>query len=141
MNPDAILSPVIIGIPKERKIYESRVAGTPQTISVLIDRGHRVLIERGAGEGVGISDEEFQNAGAAIVGTEEEVFGKSELVVKVKELLPQEFPLLREDLILFSYLHLAASPEFLKALEDSGVKALAFETVELPDGSLPLLAQ
>ncbi|HSE83690.1 MAG TPA: alanine dehydrogenase [Thermodesulfobacteriota bacterium] len=140
LNPDDILSPVIIGIPKERKIHEFRVAGTPQTISVLIERGHQVLVERGAGEGIGITDEEFQKAGAVIVGTEEEVFGKSGLVVKVKELLPQEFPLLREDLILFSYLHLAASPEFLKALEDSGVKTLAFETVELPDGSLPLLA-
>lgn len=140
LAPDAILNSMIIGIPKERKIHESRVAATPQTVRVLRERGHQVLMERGAGEGVGISDEDFQRADATIVGSEEEVFGKSELVVKVKELLPQEFPLLRENLILFSYLHLAANEVFLKALENSGVKALAFETVELSDGSLPLLA-
>lgn len=130
---------MVIGVPKERKVREYRVAVTPQTARVLVERGHNVLVEKGAGLGSGISDEEFKKAGSEIVETEEEVFRKSKLVVKVKELLSEEFFLVRDDQILFSYLHLAANPEFAGALQKSGARAIAFETVELPDGSLPLL--
>lgn len=130
---------MVIGVPKERKVREYRVAATPQTTRVLVERGHNVLVEKGAGVGSGIGDEEFKKAGAEIVETEEEVFRKSKLVVKVKELLSEEFSLIRDDQILFSYLHLAANPEFAGALQKSGARAIAFETVELPDGSLPLL--
>jgi alanine dehydrogenase len=130
---------MVIGIPKERKVQEYRVASTPQTIRILVQRGHLVLVEKGAGTGSGISDEEFKKAGAQIAESEEEVFRKSKLIVKVKELLPEEFPLIRKGQILFSYLHLAANMELTRALEKNGVKAIAFETVELSDGSLPLL--
>jgi len=131
---------MIIGVPRERKVHEYRVALTPQTVRVLVQRGHSVIVERNAGVGSGIRDEEFRRAGAEIVEGEEEIFKNSELIVKVKELLPEEFPLLQKDRILFSYLHLAANREFLEALKKSGIRAIAFETVELPDGSLPLLS-
>lgn len=140
LKPDATLNLMIIGVPKERKIHESRVAATPQTVRVLVERGHHVLVEKSAGEGSGIRDEDFIRAGAEIVGSEGELFGKSELIVKVKELLPEEFALLHENNILFSYLHLAANAELVTALRKSGARALAFETVELPNGALPLLA-
>jgi alanine dehydrogenase len=130
---------MVIGIPKERKAREYRVAATPQTLKVLVERGHRVLVEKDAGMGSGIGNEEFKKAGAEISESEEEVFRRSNLIVKVKELLPEEFSLIRYDQILFSYLHLAANIEFTRALEKSGMRAIAFETVELPDGSLPLL--
>jgi len=135
----AILTLVVIGVPKERKVREYRVAATPQTARVLVERGHNVLVENGAGIGSGISDEEFKKAGAEIVESEKEVFKKSQLIVKVKELLPEEFSLIQEDQILFSYLHLAANAELVSALQKSGAMAIAFETVELSDGSLPLL--
>src|SRR3989337_3411774 len=131
---------MIIGIPKERKVREYRVAVTPQTTRVLVERGHRVLLKKGAGLGSGISDEEFKKAGAEIVESEEEVFKRSKLIVKVKEPLLDEFPLIRSDHILFCYLHLAANIELTRTLEKTGVMAIAFETVELSDGSLPLLA-
>src|ERR1700739_3164071 len=130
---------MVIGIPKERKVQEYRVAATPQTIRILVQRGHLALVEKDAGTGSGISNEEFKKAGAKIAESEEEVFRKSKLIVKVKELLPEEFPLIRRDQILFSYLHLAANMELTRVLEKNGVKAIAFETVELSDGSLPLL--
>jgi alanine dehydrogenase len=131
---------MVIGVPRERKVREYRVALTPQAIRVLVERGHLVLVEENAGGGSRIRDEEFIEAGAKIVKSEEELFRKSELIVKVKELLPQEFSLIRRDQILFSYLHLAANIELLEVLKKSGIRAIAFETVELPDGSLPLLA-
>ncbi|MGH7909151.1 MAG: alanine dehydrogenase, partial [Thermodesulfobacteriota bacterium] len=131
---------MIIGVPKERKVREYRVATTPETTRVLVERGHHVLVERGAGLGSGISDEEFRKAGAEVVESEEEVFKRSKFIVKVKELLPEEFHLIRRDHILFSYLHLAAYPELTSTLQQIGVRAVAFETVELPDGFLPLLA-
>ncbi len=130
---------MIIGIPKERKVREYRVSSTPQTVRVLVERGHEVLVERSAGLGSGISDQEFEKAGGEIVEGEEEVFKRSKLIVKVKEPLPEEFHLIREDHIIFSYLHLAAYPELTRALQKIGVRAIAFETVELMDGSLPLL--
>ncbi len=131
---------MIIGVPKERKVHEYRVALTPQAVKILVQKGHRVIVEKGAGLGVGIGDGEFSQAGAEIAPNEEEIFKKCELVVKVKELLPHEFTLVRKDQILFSYLHLAANIELIEALKKSGVTAVAFETVELPDGSLPLLS-
>ncbi|MCI0454881.1 MAG: alanine dehydrogenase [Candidatus Dadabacteria bacterium] len=130
---------MVIGIPKERKVREYRVSSTPQTVRVLVERGHEVLVERSAGLGSGISDQEFEKAGGEIVEGEEEVFIRSKLIVKVKEPLPEEFHLIRKDHILFSYLHLAAYPELTRALQKIGVRAIAFETVELTDGSLPLL--
>lgn len=139
-NLSDILTLVVIGIPKERKVREYRVAATPQTVRVLVEKGHSVLLEKGAGVGSSISDEEFKKAGAKIVESEEEVFRKSNLIVKVKELLPEEFPLIGENQILFSYLHLAANMELASVLQKSGARAIAFETVELSDGSLPLLA-
>jgi alanine dehydrogenase len=131
---------MIIGVPKERKIHEYRVALTPQSVRVLVQRGNRVIVEKNAGVGIKIGDEEFRRAGAKIAESEEELFNASELVVKVKELLPEEFPLIRKNQVLFSYLHLAANRELVEALKESGVMAIAFETVEFPDGSLPLLS-
>lgn len=130
---------MIIGIPRERKVHEYRVAAVPKTVRVMVERGHSVLVEKGAGEGSLIRDEEYVGAGARIVHTEEEIFSQSELIVKVKEPQKEEYPLLRPEHILFSYLHLAPSPELQAALIESGATAIAFETVELGDGSLPLL--
>src|SRR3990167_952469 len=130
---------MIIGIPKERKVQEYRVALTPQAVRVLVERGHWVLIEKEAGAGSGIPDSEYKKAGARIVQTEEEVFKKAELVVKVKEPLPVEYPLIKKHHTIFCYLHLAADNKLVQALKKSGCRAIAFETVELPDGSLPLL--
>lgn len=130
---------MVIGIPKERKIQEYRVALTPQAVRVLVERGHRVYIEKEAGAGSGMPDSEYKKAGARIVPTEEELFKKSELIVKVKEPLPPEYPLIKKQHTIFCYLHLAANSKLVVALKKSGCRAIAFETVELPDGSLPLL--
>jgi len=129
-----------IGIPKERKIQEYRVALTPEAVHVLAGRGHAVFVEKGAGVGSGIADDAYAGAGARIVGTEKELFRKSGLVIKVKEPIPSEYPLIKERHVIFSYLHLAAAPALVTALKKTGCRAIAFETVELPDGSLPLLA-
>lgn len=129
-----------IGIPKERKIQEYRVALTPDAVHVLAGRGHEVYVEKGAGAGSGIADAAYTEAGARIVATEKELFQKSELIVKVKEPLPSEYPLIKERHVIFSYLHLAAAPGLVTALKKTGCRAVAFETVELEDGSLPLLA-
>jgi len=131
---------MIIGIPRERKVHEYRVSLTPQAVRVLVERGHQVLVERGAGSGSGIRDEEFSRAGARLVDNEESLFDGAELIVKVKEPISEEFPLIRSNHIIFSYLHLAANRDLLEVLRKSRVRAIAFETIELPDGSLPLLA-
>lgn len=130
---------MIIGVPKEVKDNEYRVALTPGGAEMLTTAGHRVLIEGGAGEGSGFSDGEYERCGAEIVPTPEEVFGSADMVLKVKEPMPQECDFLREGLVLFTYLHLAASEELTRTLMERGVTAVAYETVELPDGSLPLL--
>lgn len=130
---------MIIGVPRERKIQEYRVALTPQAVSVLTARGHEVLIEKGAGLGSAISDDEFKKAGAKIVSTEKALFSKSELIVKVKEPVEEEYGLIDSRHTLFCYLHLAAAPKLVTALKKSGCRAIAFETVVLEDGSLPLL--
>ena len=131
---------MVIGIPKERKVQEYRVALTPQAVGVLVQHGHKVLVEKGAGLGSGITDQEFKNAGARIARNEKELFKKSKLIVKVKEPIPGEYSLIKENHIVFSYLHIAADKKLVQALKKSKCRAIAFETVELPDGSLPLLA-
>ena len=129
---------MIIGVPKEIKEQEYRVALLPSGAYQLIKRGHEVVVERGAGLGSGYPDSEYEQAGAKLVDTHEEVFQRAALVVKVKEPLPGEFKLLRRDQILFTYLHLAATRALTDALMNSGVTALAYETVEV-NRRLPLL--
>jgi alanine dehydrogenase len=129
---------VIVGVPREVKEGEHRVAVTPDGVRELATHGHRVLVERGAGEGSSIHDEEFHAVGAELVDADE-AWG-AELVVKVKEPQGSEFSLLRDDLTLFTYLHLAAEPGVAEALLAAGTTGVAYETVQTPDGALPLLA-
>ena len=129
---------MIIGVPLEMKEGEHRVALTPDGARELTAHGHRVLVEAGAGEGSSISDAEYRAAGAKIVDVD--ACWSAELVVKVKEPQRQELPRLREDMVLFTYLHLAAEPDVATALLEAGTVGLAYETVQLADGSLPLLA-
>ena len=129
-----------VGVPRELKDHEYRVAITPAGVRELVVHGHTVLIEREAGIGSSIPDSDFERAGATIVADADTVFADSDMVLKVKEPVPEEFHRLREGLILFTYLHLAASEAVTKALIDSKTNAVAYETVELPDRSLPLLA-
>jgi alanine dehydrogenase len=130
---------VIIGIPREIKKNEHRVSMVPAGVRALVEKGHRVLVERSAGEGSGISDEEYLLAGAEMKDSAEAIFGEGELVVKVKEPIQAEWPLLNEGQILFTFLHLAPALELTKTLLENGVIGIAYETVQLPDGSLPLL--
>jgi alanine dehydrogenase len=129
---------VIVGVPRETKTREYRVAMTPDGVRELVSGGHRVIVERGAGEGSALADDAYAGAGAEL-GDAAGAWG-AELVVKVKEPQPDELGFLRSDLILFTYLHLAAYPNVGKALLDAGVTALAYETVQLDSGALPLLA-
>ncbi|PMQ01079.1 MAG: alanine dehydrogenase [Dictyoglomus sp. NZ13-RE01] len=131
---------MIIGIPKEIKPEENRVAIVPGGVETLTSRGHKVIIEKGAGLGSGFSDEEYKSAGAIIVERHEDVFYESDLILKVKEPLPEEYPLLREGQILFTYLHLAASEELTINLIKRKIIGIAYETVQTDDGFLPLLA-
>src|SRR5262245_21669525 len=117
---------MIIGVPKEIKEQEYRVALLPSGVYQLARRGHEVLIERGAGAGAGYPDAEYETAGAKLVDSHTAIFARAELVVKVKEPLPAEFGLLRPGQILFTYLHLAASRSLTDALMKSGVTALAY---------------
>lgn len=129
-----------IGVPTEIKTHEYRVGMVPAGVHALVTHGHEVLVQRGAGRGAGIQDADYVAAGASIVPHAEDVYGEADMVVKVKEPLPPEYPLLRQGQVLFTYLHLAPAPELTRALVDSGCIAIAYETVELADGSLPLLA-
>ncbi len=129
---------MIIGVPKEIKTREYRVGMTPAGVRSLASRGHKVLVERGAGEGSGIKDSAYTAQGAQIVATAAEAWG-ADMVVKVKEPLPGEYGFFRENLVLYTYLHLAPEPELTKKLADKKVSAVAYETIELDDGSLPLL--
>ena len=129
-----------IGVPREVKSQESRVAITPAGVHEFIRNGHSVLIESGAGDGSWIGDHEFTAAGAEICSSQEDLWAQAELVLKVKEPIASEYPLMRSGQMLFTYLHLAASQDCTKALIDSGCTAIAYETVELPNGTLPLLA-
>ncbi len=130
---------MIIGIPKEIKDNEYRVAQTPGGVEMLVQHGHRVLVQAGAGEGSGFSDEEYRRAGAEILPDAASVWNQAEMIIKVKEPLPQEYPFLRPGLILFTYLHLAAEERLTRELMERQVAAVAYETVELDDGRLPLL--
>ncbi|WP_428911326.1 alanine dehydrogenase [Niallia sp. Krafla_26] len=127
-----------IGIPKEIKNNENRVALTPSGVTSFVKAGHQVYMESGAGDGASFPDEEYVRAGASIVQTAQEVWSM-DMVMKVKEPLPSEYAFLREGLILFTYLHLAAEPELTRALLAKKVVALAYETVQLANKSLPLL--
>jgi alanine dehydrogenase len=131
---------VIVGVPKELKDNEFRVALTPEGAHELTEAGHRVLVERGAGEGSSIPQERYERAGAEIAADAEEVWSTAEMVLKVKEPIPDEYERLRAGQILFTYLHLAASRELTQVLIDRKVAAVAYETVQLHDGKLPLLA-
>jgi len=131
---------LIVGVPREIKTEEHRVAITPIGIRELTDRGHQVLVETGAGEGSTIHDEEFAAQGATIVPTAADVFGGADMILKVKEPQASEVEMFREGQILFTYLHLAAYPGLATGLAKKGIVAIAYETVQMPDGSLPLLA-
>lgn len=130
---------MIIGVPREIKDSENRVALTPAGAEELTRRGHQVLVEAGAGSGSGIFDEEYEIAGAEVVPDNASLIETADMIVKVKEPLPSEYELLRPGQILFTYLHLAAETELTRALMDQHVTAIAYETIQLPDGSLPLL--
>jgi len=129
-----------VGVPAELKDHEYRVAITPAGVRELVVNGHEVLIENDAGRGSSIYDEEFERAGATIVAEADDVFAESDMVLKVKEPVPEEFHRLREGLVLFTYLHLAADEKVTRALLESGTTGVAYETIEAPDGALPLLA-
>jgi alanine dehydrogenase len=130
---------MLIGVPKEIKDHEYRVGLVPSSVRELTQRGHGVIVERGAGLGAGQADADYERAGAEIVETAEEVFARAEMLVKIKEPLASERARLQEDQVLFTYLHLAADPEQAKALIASGVVAIAYETITAPQGGLPLL--
>ncbi|MEU0970096.1 alanine dehydrogenase [Streptomyces sp. NPDC005917] len=131
---------VKVGIPREVKNNEFRVAITPAGVHELVRHGHQVVVERGAGVGSSIPDDEYIAAGAQILDTADEVWATADLLLKVKEPVAEEYHRLRKDQTLFTYLHLAASKECTDALLESGTTAIAYETVELPNRALPLLA-
>lgn len=131
---------MIVGVPKEIKNKENRVSMVVAGVKALTAAGHKVLVQKGAGLGAGITDEDYQKAGAVLCPTSKEIFDRAEMIVKVKEPLPEEFPLLREGQILYTYLHLAADERLTKALCDRGIVGIAYETIQPVDGSLPLLA-
>jgi len=128
-----------VGVLKEIKIKENRVAMTPAGVEQIVAHGHTVMVETTAGEGSGFSDENYVNAGARIEPSAQAIYDKSEMVMKVKEPLPVEYPMIRKGQLLFTYFHFAASEELTKAIIDSGAIAVAYETVEKDNGSLPLL--
>lgn len=128
-----------VGIPKEIKDNEYRVAITPSGVQALVARGHQVLIEHNAGVGSTFTDEDYQQAGAQMLETADEVFATADMILKVKEPQAVECGKLRENQLLFTYLHLAASRELTKNVMDSGCIAIAYETIQMPNGSLPLL--
>lgn len=128
-----------IGIPKEIKNNENRVAITPAGVDMLVKAGHKVYIEKGAGNGSGFLDEEYLYYGANILEHASDVWKEVEMILKVKEPQPSEYQYFREGLILFTYLHLAPEPELTKALIEKKVIAIAYETIQLENGSLPLL--
>lgn len=130
---------MIIGVPKEIKIGENRVGLTDASVQQLVVEGHKVLIEKDAGLGSHISNEEYEAAGATMVDSAADVWKKAQMIVKVKEPLPEEHERMQENQILYTYLHLAAEPKLAKALCERKVKAVAYETIMEPNGSLPLL--
>jgi len=131
---------MIVGVPKEIKNKENRVGMVLAGVKALTHAGHTVYVESHAGAGVGISNESYERAGAKILPSAKEIYAKAEMIVKVKEPLPEEYPLLREGQILYTYLHLAADERLTKALMDRKIVGIAYETIEGKGGSLPLLA-
>ena len=130
---------MVIGVPKEIKTNENRVALVPAGAEALVQAGHRVLVERGAGLGSGFDDDAYARAGATIVDGAAAVWENAEMILKVKEPIEPEWPLMRRDQVIFTYFHFAASEALTRAVMDSGAVAIAYETVQLPTGELPLL--
>ncbi len=130
---------MIVGVLKEIKSKENRVAMTPAGVEQLVAHGHTVEIETRAGEGSGFSDAQYEKAGARILSSPQEVYTRCSMVMKVKEPLAVEYPLIRKGQVVFTYFHFAASAELTRALIKSGATAVAYETVEKANGSLPLL--
>ncbi|MFC5531675.1 alanine dehydrogenase [Cohnella yongneupensis] len=130
---------MIIGLPKEIKLQEYRVALIPAGCGMLVKQGHQVVVQAGAGEGSGFSNEEYADAGAKLVDSAAEVWAAAEMIVKVKEPLQEEFAYFKEGMVLFTYLHLAAAQQLAVALVEKRVTGIAYETIQLPNGSLPLL--
>ena len=130
---------MIIGVPKEIKISENRVGLTEAGARQLVKEGHTIFVEKDAGVGSGISNADYEKAGAKIIDTKKEVYAKADMIMKVKEPLPPEYELMRENQIIYTYLHLAAEPTLTKVLCERKVKAIAYETIQLDNGSLPLL--
>jgi len=130
---------MIIGVTKEIKNHEYRVGLTPSALKAYTSAGHRVLLQKGAGEGSGFEDAEYAAAGAEIVSEAKDVWEKAEMIIKVKEPIEQEYKFLRKDLVLYTYLHLAADRPLTEALLKSGTKAVAYETIEDKNGGLPCL--
>ena len=131
---------MLVGVPKEIKNHEYRVGLTPEAVREYVTNGHRVMVQSSAGQGISKTDDDYRKVGAEIVDTAEEVFASAEMIVKVKEPQPNEWVQLREGQILFTYLHLAPDPDQARGLMESGVSAVAYETVTDRDGGLPLLA-
>jgi alanine dehydrogenase len=128
-----------IGVPKEIKTNENRVAMVPAGVEAMVSAGHHVFVEHGAGEGSGFDDDAFRSVGATIMPTAAETWGSADLVLKVKEPIEREWPLLRKDLAVFTYFHFAADEKLTRAHLASGAACIAYETVELPSRELPLL--
>ena len=131
---------MIIGVPAEVKNNENRVGLTPDSVKHLTNIGNEILVQDGAGKNIGLTNDLYISAGAKILDSAEDIYKSSEMIVKVKEPIPDEYCFLREDLTLFTYLHLAGDPENAKKLIDTGVTGIAYETVTAADGSMPLLA-
>jgi alanine dehydrogenase len=130
---------MIVGVPTELKTREYRVGMIPAGVRILTSRGHTVFVQQGAGLGAGISDDDYVKAGAQILATKEEIWKRAEMIVKVKEPLPPEYPLMREGQLVYTYLHLAAATELGHEMIKRKVDGVAYETIETPDGKLPLL--
>ena len=130
---------MIIGVPKEIKNNEYRVGLTPAGVSALVKAGHQLFVQATAGNGSGINDDEYVKAGATILPTIEDVYGKAEMIIKVKEPIASEYPLIKENQLLFTYFHFASYEPLTTAMINSKSVCLAYETVEKPDRSLPLL--
>lgn len=130
---------MIIGVPKEIKNNENRVAATPAGVMEFVKRDHLVYVQAGAGENSGFTDDEYRGAGAQLLSTIEEVYEIAEMIIKVKEPIEEEYGLIRKDQLVFTYFHFASHEPLTRAMMESGAVCLAYETVELPDRSLPLL--
>lgn len=130
---------MFVGIPREKKNHEYRVGGLPETVSILREKGHRVLVESGAGQGIGLQDRDYSDAGAEICSSPEDIYSKCQLVVKVKEPLPEEYPMLREEQIIFTFFHFASDRKMTEILLSKKVHCFAYELVE-EEGAFPILA-